>query len=559
MADNLPLPRWNRVDFYLLKEEEFVSSLSQAIIRYIKENPDGNLSFEQEAIVIWEKMSVNVPNGGFTQFFYNFGGPDGVEELAQFLDSLDLAKAGILLRDALAIYQQHESKFRVDNPWDGLFGSIQEFGKLDRAFVTLSLRCDRTLEKWIRAHIAEIAADEAGNPIDAQFTGAVEMLQPNGLVSEYLEVKKGKPNGAYRKFFEDGTLRSVTFYKSGKTTGDFWPDGQIRRKEFKRGPHTIIEWYYPSGSIQKRYVKGNDGYVAEPVRLYHENGTLAEEIHKTGKERLGPWLKFFDDGSPQLEAEYGPGKKLIVHNAWAGDRTQVVREGTGVYHDDGRQLDWEDDLFLEHKWLADRELKNGIGHGKSVRYHCGVLWSVTFLVNGVAHGESTTYWNNGRVRSVRKMDNGTEVESQSFPKFDRPIPAVLLSVEANERLYEAWGHIRVDEYPQVLNIDDVQWQLQVPDFLREVHERNLSHSIKVEYEDCNTFNDGIAYFLTVSETGEVTKVLANGSGVYSARSWDIYKPLLQQLRFTPGRIRARTVECTVLARVDHTFVESDSD
>src|SRR5262249_619188 len=131
-------------------------------------------------------------------------------------------------------------------------------------------------------------------------------------------------------------------------------------------------------------------------------------------------------------------------------------------------------------------------------------------------------------------------------------------VEANEKLYTAWGHVRVDEYPHVLNLQEVQRQLEVPDFLREVHERNLTKTLRSEYEDCNKFNDGIAYFLAVSETGEVTSATANGSDVYSGGNWDTYSPLLRQLRFTPGRVRGRAIDCRVLALVDHTFVESNA-
>jgi len=460
------LPLLSRINFYRLHEGELISALAQAIARHGEHVPDGSLTAAHEAILAWAKLLVDVPNGGFTQFFYNHGGDDGVEELARLLDSISVPKAGGLLRDAVAVYQRHRSAFRVDNPWDGLFGSIKEFDKLDRAFVNLFLRGNRALEKWIRSHVVELATDEADNPIDAQFTGAVEILQPNGLVGEYLEVKKGKPSGAYREFFDDGTVRKVIFYKSGKVIGDFWPDGQLKRKEFNRGPLTTIEWYYPGGGLQKCYVKDKDGYAAAPVRLYHQNGKLAEELHTVTGEKCGPWLKFFDDGSPQLEAEFATGEKLIVRNAWTEDRTQVVKDGTGVFRDDGRGIDWEYSVFFEHNWQHDEELKNGVPHGKTTTYHDGILWGVSFYANGVQDGESTTYWDNGRVRSVAKVVGGKEVKSKSFPKFDRPIPAVVLRVEANEKLYTAWDHIRVDEYPCVLNLDEVQRQLNVPDFLR---------------------------------------------------------------------------------------------
>jgi antitoxin component YwqK of YwqJK toxin-antitoxin module len=558
MTRNTRLPLLSGVDFYRLHEGELISALAQAIARHLEEAPDQPLTAAHEAIRAWAKLSVDVPNGGFTQFFYNHRGDDGVEELARLLDSIDVPKAGALTRDAVAVYRRHQSAFRVDNPWDGLFGSIEEFDKLDRAFMKVLLRGNRALEKWIRSHVVELAADEAGNPIDPQFTGAVQIRGPNGLVGEYLEVKKGKPSGAYREFFDDGTVRKVIFYKSGKVTGDFWPDRQLKRKEFKRGPHTVIEWYYPGGTLQKRYVKDKEGYAAEPVRVYHENGELAEEVHTVGGEKCGPWLKFFDDGSPQLQAEYASGEKLIVRNAWTADRTQVVKDGTGVFHDDGREIDVYYKLFFESNWSHDQELKDGIPHGKTTTYHDGVLWGVSFYANGVQEGESTTYWDNGRVRSVANFVGGKVVTSRSFPKFDRPIPAVVLSVEANEKLYTAWDHVRVDEYPHVQNLDDVQRQLHVPDFLREVHERNLTNTTKSEYEDCSTFDDGIAYFLTVTETGAVTGATANGSGVYSGGEWDTYPPLLRQLRFTPGRVRSRAVECRVLARVDHTFVEGDT-
>jgi antitoxin component YwqK of YwqJK toxin-antitoxin module len=378
-------------------------------------------------------------------------------------------------------------------------------------------------------------------------------------VGEYLEVKKGKPSGAYRQFFEDGTVRRVIFYKSGKVTGDFWPDGQLKRKESKRGSLTIIEWYYPSGKLQKRYVKNKDGYPAEPIRLYHENGQLAEEVHRVKGKKAGPWLKFFDDGSPRLQAEYARNEQLIVHNAWNADGTHVVKDGSGVFYNDGCVIDWEYSVFFKHDWQDETELKGGIPHGKTTTYHSGVLWSVGSYVDGVQDGETTLYWNNGRVRSIDTFVGGKEVRSKAFPKFDRPNPAVVLSVEANEKLYTAWEHIRVDEYPQAINCDEVQRQLQVPDFLREVYERNLARALKDDYEDWNRFEDGIAYILTVNLAGEVTAATANGSSAYSGGSWGIYPPFLRLLRFTPGRIRGRAVECQVLARVDHTFVEGKPD
>jgi antitoxin component YwqK of YwqJK toxin-antitoxin module len=555
------LPTLSRIDFYKMKEDELVLALAQAILALAhaietkaKEEPTGTLTTDHEALVAWGRLLVEVPNGGFTQFFYNFG-EDGVAPAADLLDSLDVPKAGPLLREAITIYRQHQSRFEANNPCDGLFGSIKEFDKLDNAFMDVVLRANRALEKWIRGNIAELATGEGGKPIDPRFSGSVETKQPNGLVARYLEVKNGKPNGAYRAFFDDGTVRKVVFYKAGKVSADYWPNGHLKRKQSKRGPHKVIEWFYPSGKLQKHFVAYEGGHALEPVKLFHENGQLAEELTVVEGHERGPWLKFFDDGSPQLQAEYTADHELIVHNSWDENRRQIVKNGNGIFRDDGRSINWEHALFFESGWEAESELNAGIPHGKVTRYHGSVMWSITCWKSGRPDGESTTYWDNGRVRSVQSCTYGKWGESKSFPKFDRPVPAVILTVEANETLYAAWNHPPVDEYPRVLNLDVVRAKLKVPDFLRQVHERNLAKSLKSDYEECSTFEDAIGYFLTVSETGEVASAGATGSGVYSVEHWGTYPPLLKMLRFAPGRIRGRAVPCRVYARVSHTFVE----
>lgn len=552
------LPRLSRVTFFRSQKDTLAISLATAIAEHVDQFPNAQLTDHHAAISAWAAAAINVPNGGFVQSFYNQGGDQGIEQLAQLLDELSLPKAAIILRDAAVMYQQHRDGFATSNPWDELFGSIEAFDKLDLSFMKVMQSCSRALDTWIRDHIAELATDESGTPIDPQFTGTVEIHYPNGQIKETLEVKKGKPHGAYREYFEDGSVRDSVFYKSGKVTGDFWPNGQLKRKESKQGQNRVIEWFYPSGALQKRYVKNKDGDAVEPIRLFHENGQLAEEITTVEGEKLGPWLKFFDDGTPQLQAEFGPSEVLIVHNAWNEQREQVVKDGTGVFHDYPADIDWEYDVYHANDWRRKSELKDGIPHGKVTTYHDNVLWSIENFVQGQPDGESTIYWNNGRIRTVTKYAKGTAGESKEFPKFDHPVPVVLLSVEANEKLYTAWRHIRVDAYPQPLNLEAIQKELVVPSFLQEVHERNLAGTLRDEYEDCSSFNDGIAYFLTIDAAGQVTAATANGSGIYSGGEWDTYVPLLRKLRFTPGRIRGHAIECRVLARVDHTFIEQAS-
>lgn len=558
MASMKKLPRLSRVAFFRSQEDELAFALRCAIAEHVEQFPNSHVTDHHSAISAWSAAAINVPNGGFVQFFYNQGGDQGVEQLAQLLDELDLPKAASVLRDAAAVYQLHQNEFATSNPWDELFGSIETFDKLDQSFMKVMQRCSRALDTWIRDHITELATDESGAPIDPQFTGTVEIHYPNGQIKETLEVKKGKPHGAYREYFEDGSVRDSVFYKSGKVTGDFWPNGQLKRKESKQGQNRVIEWFYPSGALQKRYVKNKDGYAVEPIRLFYENGQLAEEVTTVEGEKLGPWLKFFEDGTPQLQAEFGPDEKLIVHNAWNEQREQIVKDGTGIFHEYPLRIDWEYDVYIENRYPSKSELKDGIPHGKVTTYKHAVLWKTADYVHGEPDGEMTTYWDNGRVSSVTKYVQGKAGESERFPKFDHPVPAVVLSVEADEKLYTAWRHIRVDEYPQPLNLEAIQNELVVPPFLQEVHERNLAGTLQDRYENCNTFKDGIVYFLTVDTSGDVTGATANVSGIYSGGEWNTYIPWLRKLRFTPGRIRGHAIECRVLATVDHTFIERAS-
>jgi antitoxin component YwqK of YwqJK toxin-antitoxin module len=469
---------------------------------------------------------------------------------------LKLPKPASVLQSARTIYRKHKSRFDVENPWDGLFGSMKEFDKPNRQFESSGIvKATASFDAWIRSHIRHLAVGDDKRSIDPSFSGIVETKHPNGAVKETLEVKKGKANGAYSEFFDDGTVRQSCFYKSGKISGDCWPSGQLKRKESKRGKHKVIEWYYPSGALQKRLVLHHTGYLAEPARLFHENGQLAEVLTVVEGKKQGRWVKFFEDESPQLEAEYRGDRELIVHNAWDSNRRQVVKAGTGVFEDDGRDVDWQYDLFHDSDWQHKCELKDGIRHGKTTTYFMGVLSSVEIYKRGKRDGESIRYWDNGRVRKISRYRNGKEGKAEEFPKFDNPVPAVLLEVEANENLYTRWRHIPVDEYPAVLNLEQIRVKLQPPRFLMDIHARNVAGQLEDRCEDWNDFNDGITYFLKVDASGDVVDVQTRGSGVHSGNDWNTYVPFLKQLRFKPGHIKGRPVECRVLVRVTHTFIE----
>ncbi len=553
MSQSVPLPVVTRADYYRADAADLVRLITAAVGR------DGRAgrppSDAQLAIYAWGKLLADVPNGGFAQFFYNLRGDRGVDPLCDLLASLGQPKPADVLRRAAVVYRGHAERFRTADPWADLFGKVPAFDPLDKAFGSAEIvRATRALAQWCRDHLAELVVGDDAHPIDLAYTGTVEVRRDDGSIAESLAVQNGKAHGAHREFFDDGSVRQVRFYRSGKESGDYWPDGQPRKREFKRAGRRVVEWYYPSGQVQKRMVMDRAGPV-EPVRLYHENGQVAEEMSKQAHRPVGPWRKFFPDGSPQLEAEFDADGERVVHNAWDAGGKPTVQDGTGAFADDGRRIGPAYALFFESMWQDNDQLRGGRPHGRCERYHNGVLWSVDHYVDGKRAGESTSYWDNGRIRTVARYAAGEEVESQRFPKFDRPAAAVVLDLEATPKLYAAWRHLPVDEYPEAENLDDVRRQLAVPAFLRDVYDRNAAGQLRSDYEDWNTFNDGIAYLADVGDDGTVTNLKANGSGVYSGGKWDTYPPLLRQLRFRPARIRGRAVASKVLARVRHTFAE----
>lgn len=82
--------------------------------------------------------------------------------------------------------------------------------------------------------------------------------------------------------------------------------------------------------------------------------------------------------------------------------------------------------------------------------------------------------------------------------------------------------------------------------------------LKEGYEDLNDFDGTIAYRATVDERGAVDTVAFTGRSTYSIGTADRYPPMIEQLRFEPGRIGGQAVRCRVVVMVHHTFVEAAS-
>ncbi|HUO08702.1 MAG TPA: DUF4375 domain-containing protein [Phycisphaerae bacterium] len=548
------LPRLDRFAFYQSTDENLPHEIAAAVYEYARKNPSAPIADNSLTLYVWSKVANDVPNGGFAQFFFNYRGDTGVDALCKLLTHLQLPDLARQLTDAVAIYQRNRDQFESSNPWERPFGKISEFNPLDRTFS--GTQGNAVLGAWARQHIAELVIGDDAQPIDPTFSGTLKAYHPNGSVARTLEVKHGRADGVYREFFDDGTPRLFECYEAGNSVGDFWPSGQVQKTRVITDATRTIEWFFPNAQLQKRMVLDRKGKPLEPIRLFYENGQLAEEISVQNGKKHGPWLRFFDDGSPKLQAEVLDDGKVLVHNAWDPDRSQIVTNGNGIYEDDGHNIDTKLQPVSDSKWRDISELKDGLRHGISKRYEKETIWSVSHYRNGIQHGESTLYWDNGRIRSVSLYAEGTEVSTRQFPKFDHPVPAVLLDVTTVHEQFPRWQYPPADIDAIVLNLDEVRAQLTIPQFLLDVHHRNQSGQLKSKYENCNEFNDTIGYALAVGPSGEIIEAKATGSGTYSGREWNTYVPLLKQIRFSPAQRQGRPVPSRAFARVHHTFVEA---
>ncbi|MEZ6044677.1 MAG: DUF4375 domain-containing protein [Planctomycetaceae bacterium] len=134
---------------------------------------------ELEAIYCWTKLLYEVNNGGFTQFFYNRAGETGIEELAQFLDELQLPEESEMIWNAISFFDEHEEEFELVDPVE-LFGSFDELNQLDKQFFSINHSITLVLENWIRKECHKIIVSESGNESTMNFSGKVEEFYPSG-------------------------------------------------------------------------------------------------------------------------------------------------------------------------------------------------------------------------------------------------------------------------------------------------------------------------------------------------------------------------------------------
>jgi antitoxin component YwqK of YwqJK toxin-antitoxin module len=144
----------------------------------------------------------------------------------------------------------------------------------------------------------------------------------NGEVVVKAEVQGEIFSGKYYSYYENGRIRSIGEYKSGKRTGvwlQFHDNGnQINYGNYNQG-NQIGEWYYYDTLEQEREVRIYQDDQSYKSKWYNKNDQLISEGKIVQGKEDGLLIEYDSTGNVKFEANYQMG---VLH-----DTTKLYKEG----------------------------------------------------------------------------------------------------------------------------------------------------------------------------------------------------------------------------------------
>lgn len=407
-------PTINRADFFREKDFDFGWLLLEPINLSDSLATEPNLtkrfSDGQKALYFWWYLDAQVTNGGFTQFYLNEF-DIYVPAILRGLKLIGDKEMYNLLKKAHAVYLKNKTEFedarKENHLMEELYDKIDDLFVLDVEYYGLNDQTMALIEKYARANTEEFCVDENGKIIDGQYTGECNKLYESGKVSEKFELINGEINGDLVTFYESGKLESKTFYSLGKPTGKYakWHEnGEIARRV---GVHPKTgerkkERFHKNG--KKAELSFEDAYGEQYglAQSWYPNGQLKEEsTYGDYGTRDGKWLKFWQDGSKKLEAEFRDGI-VYFQNYWTEEGEQILTNGTGLYINE-YELDFMEEI---RTYRVETNYKNYEKHGIYKSFVDGVLLSTVEYKNGLHHGWTRQYNDDGSIESETFYENG---------------------------------------------------------------------------------------------------------------------------------------------------------
>lgn len=518
-------PKLNKGDFLKLTDFDFGWFVLEPLSKMVNDKEHElefgkRLSFGQKALYYWWYVDAQVTNGGFVQFYYN-GHENYVPTIIKGLEYIGDEDMASLIRQADNIYQKKKKLIvkarKKDSFGSDLYDQLQELSDLDDEYYDFNEKTMSKIEEFIRKNPNEFCIDEDGNEFDLKFSGEYKTFHQDGKPKDIFQLENGVINGEYKTFFFNGQLQDLIIYKKGKTTGEkeeFYENGKHKYKVSIDTAKSFFkhEWFYENGNPKKleHKTQRKDERIGE-YKVWHENGQLAETgVYISKYERDGDWLEFYKDGSKKLEAEFQKGK-FQVKNCWNEKGEQILKDGTGLYIN-------EYSIFAGTIERKEQEYKNYQLHGLSKSFTNGRLTLSQEFENGIEHGATLSYYNNGNIEEETIYKKGEKVSQKKFDKFKNPYVETTIICEIQNEWLTNRELETADTYPVAKNADD------------------LSKGFKVD----KSFFDGYpqdhelsySYFVNVDDKGNITKmdflVASNG------RITQEVEANISKLKFTPA-------------------------
>ncbi|WP_431471594.1 DUF4375 domain-containing protein [Nonlabens sp. SCSIO 43208] len=495
-------PKLNKGEFYKLSGYDFGWFALEPMSKFVKDKEHEiergkSLSYGQKALYYWWYLDAQVTNGGFVQFYYNGYGPY-VPTIIKGLEHIGDTEMSNLVKKADKIYQKN--KKLMDNAQEsdlfesGLYDRLDEMSLLDDDYYEMNEKTMSLIEAYIRNNPNEFCLDEDGKEFDINFTGLCTTLYDNKKIKEEFQLEKGVINGKFKSFYENGRPKEIIHYLNGEHTGElkeFYENGKLKYKVTKEPLKNIFihEWFYENGNpkkLESKLIDKNER-IGE-YKEWFENGQLAETgTYKSGYEREGKWLEYYENGNQKVDAEFINGDYRLK-NHWNEKGEHTLINGTG-YSEFYAKPFFEDDV----PEFYYREYKNYVAHGVWKELKNDTLQRLVNYQNGNRHGIMETFYDNGKIEKRTIYENGELISEEKFSKFKNPrVKTNIVSYLCKGCYEENEDYQLPDNEPKPIN------HLELAKYFK------VEVSIFDEYGDDKIISYG--YYVFVNEKGSVDKI-----------------------------------------------------
>lgn len=538
-SENQLRPKINKGDFFRMTGFDLgwllLEPINIAESREKEPELAKRFSSGQKALYFWWYLDGQVTNGGFVQFYYN-GYNIYVPAIIEGLEHIGDKEMVKLVKAANKIYLDNRKlmdKARKKDLFESdLYDRLDELSDLDDKYYEINAQTMSLIEKYARQHPNEFCVDENGQPFDRDYTGKCTTTFDNGKIKEEFDLTNGVINGEFKAYYETGQIKSVNTYVSGEQVGEqkeWYENGNLKRtitidpntKERKK------EYYYDNGQISKLEHTDVNNESKGEYKEWYENGELKEQaIFISNTERIGAWLKFYEDGSKKLEAEFKDGD-VLFHNYWNEKGEQLLKDGTGLYINE-----W---VSFGKTTIYETEYKEYKRHGKSRTIREGKLTLEQEFQNGKEHGITRSFYNNGTIEEETLYENGVKISEKKFDKFEEAVVITVIECEMTDEMLTNRDLQTADTYPKPKNAAEL-----ANSFLVDL---SFFDGYPQDYEL------GYTYFVSVDKNGNVTNLdfLVADNG----RIADKVESNIKKIEFEPATKSGQAVDSYVI--VKHKF------